>query len=99
MTGANAAEGATPIRCVGESGVTSSGNAALDALELAHERVVRRVGDLGRVERVVAVRVVLDLRAKRGGARGSRRCVAGVRAGLASRLVFRSRWTCTSFTE
>ena len=54
------AAGAAPTRCVGESGVTSSGCASSSACELVVERVVGGVGDLRVVEDVVAVGVVLD---------------------------------------
>ena len=52
--------GGAPTRWVGESGVTSSGCSVLERLELVEERVVGAVVDLGIVEDVVAVVVVLD---------------------------------------
>ena len=64
---------------VGESAVTSSGWSASSSRSSAHERVVLGVGDLGRVERVVALVVVLDqlAAARRPRAAGSPRRPSG----------------------
>ena len=53
--------GSPPTRCVGESGVTSSGWSRLDRAQLVEQRVVGVVADLGVVEDVVAVVVVRQL--------------------------------------
>ena len=63
-TGANRSAGTSPTRWVGESGVMSSGNAVLERLELADHLVVLDVGDLGIVEDVIAVAVVVDVLAE-----------------------------------
>ena len=66
--------GSPPTRCVGESGVRSSGMLALERAQLVEQAVVLVVADLRVVEHVVAVRVVLELLAQlprarvRGGA-------------------------------
>ena len=52
--------GRPPGRCVGESGVTSSGCARFELAQLPDERVELGVGDLGRVEHEVLLVVVLD---------------------------------------
>ena len=56
--------GAPPTRCVGESGVISSGWRASSVAQFDHELVEVGVGDLGLVEDEVAVLVVGDLRAE-----------------------------------
>ena len=61
--------GSPPIRCVGESGVTQLGMLGLDRPQLVEQRVVLVVADLGIVEDVVAVAVVVELAAQLGGAR------------------------------
>ncbi len=60
--------GSPPIRCVGESGVTSSGWSASIAAKLVEQRVVLVVADLGIVEDVVPVAVIVELPAQLGGA-------------------------------
>ena len=64
LTGANRADGAPPTRWVGESGVSRSGCFSSSAAQLAQQPIEVGVGDLGRVEHVVAIAVVLDLRAQ-----------------------------------
>ena len=56
-----------PTRWVGESGVTQLRVLGLDPAQLVEQRVVRVVADLGVVEDVVAVAVVLQLPAQLGG--------------------------------
>ena len=56
----------------------------LEREQLAHERVVLRVRDLGRVEHVVAVVVVLDFRAQLFGPNARRR-----KLGFARRIFWR----------
>ena len=64
-TGANVDAGRPPGRCVGESGVTSSGCCALELAQLAHERVELGVAELGIVVDEVPLGVVLDQLAQR----------------------------------
>ena len=61
--------GSPPTRCVGESGVTQLGMLGLDRAELVEQRVVLVVADLGVVENVVAVAVMLEQLPQLGGAR------------------------------
>ena len=56
--------GLAPTRWVGESGVTQVGVLRLEVAQLVQQRVVLGVGDLRVVEDVVAVVVVLELRAQ-----------------------------------
>ena len=60
----NLSEGGAPTRCVGESGVTSSGMGLLERNQLVVESVVVRVRDLRVVEDVVAVQVMVELTAQ-----------------------------------
>ena len=64
MTGANSAEGGAAHALGGRVGGEQLGVRALELVQLAQQLVVLDVGDLGRVEDVVAVVVVLDLRAQ-----------------------------------
>ena len=57
----NSVETAPPTFWVGESGVRSSGNSLLEALELAQADVVLRVGQGRVVQHEVAPAGVLDL--------------------------------------
>ena len=57
----NPSRGLPPTRCVGESGVISSGCLGLELLQLLHQAVEFGVADLGIVEHVVAVLVMADL--------------------------------------
>ena len=86
-TGANVDAGRPPGRCVGESGVTSSGCCRFERAQLAHQRVELRVGDLGRVEHEVLLVVVLDQLAQLCDAQLPRRCFGAVllRAGHAAK--------------
>ena len=61
--------GAPPTRCVGESGVRSSGCSFSSATSSAYRRVVFSVGDLWRVQLVVEPAGPLDLLAQLRGAR------------------------------
>ena len=60
-TGANRSAGVAPTRCVGESGVISSGNRSSSWSSSRDQLVVVGVGDLRRVEHVVQVAVLVDL--------------------------------------
>ena len=53
--------GLPPTRCVGESGVASSGCCVFQLLQLAHQRVVFGVGDFRLVENVVQMLVAAQL--------------------------------------
>ena len=53
--------GLPPTRCVGESGVASSGCSASSSCKPAHQRVVFGVGDFGLVENVVEMLVAAKL--------------------------------------
>ena len=77
-TGAKPSSTAPSTRWVGESGVTQFGVRGLDRLQLLEQAVVLGVGDLRRVEHVVAVRVALQLLAQLGRAR------AGASVGMAA---------------
>ena len=56
----NSSEGCSPTRCVGLSGVTSSGNCVLQVTQLALEPVVLLVRDLGAGGDVVEMLVAPD---------------------------------------
>ena len=78
--------GAPPTRCVGESGVDELGVGGLDRDELAVERVVLLVADLGVVLDVVALRVVGELpRAARRRGPPDRPCALTSRAAVRDR--------------
>ena len=88
--GRTASDGAAPTCAVGESGTARSGCSASMAAQLADERVVLGVGDLGVVEHVVALVVVGDERpaARRPGPPGRRRGPSAGRAvGRAHRTI------------
>ena len=53
--------GLPPTRCVGESGVISSGCFGFQRLQLVHQAIEFGVADFGIVENVVAVLVIADL--------------------------------------
>ena len=78
--------GSPPTRCVGESGVTSSGCVGLDRAQLVEQRVVVVVADLGVVEDVVAVAVVVQL----ARAAPRRAAAASVAAGALTRPPLRA---------
>ena len=59
-TSPNAATGAAPTRCVGESAVRSSGYSRFDGAQLQHQPIVFGVRHLRIVERVIAVVVTIQ---------------------------------------
>ena len=63
-TGENSTDGAPATRRVGESGLHELGMGVLEQPQLADQRVVVGVGDLGRVELVVPLVVMRDQRAE-----------------------------------